>query len=141
MAKNPFIGAWRLMSIEVERADGQVCPPSGQDSTGYIIYSEDGYMSAVIMQPNRPRFTSATLREGSTEEKAAAADTYMSYCGRYEIRGDTVFHHVAASLFPNWIGVGLERNFKFAGNRLILSPPARLVDGVQQTSRLIWERV
>lgn len=141
MGKNPFVGTWRLVSSEVRSADGQVSYPRGQDAVGYIIYSEDGYMSAVIMPANRTKFAAETLREGSTEEKATAADTYLSYCGKYEVQGEKVIHHVEASLFPNWIGADLERTFQFDGNRLILSPPPRLVDGRQQTSHLTWERV
>ena len=141
MAKNPFVGTWRLVSLEVRTSDGQVSYPRGRDVVGYIIYSGDGYMSVVIMPANRPKFVAETLREGSIEEKAAAADTYQSYCGRYEIQGEKVIHHVEASLFPNLLGVSRERAFKFDGNRLILSPPPSLVGGIEQTSHLTWERV
>ena len=95
------------MLLEVRRADVEVSYPMGHDTVGRLIYSEDGYMSAVIMPANRPKFAADSLREGSTEEKAAA-DTYMSYCGKYEVRGEKVFHHVEASLFPT--GSVLPRN-------------------------------
>ena len=141
MVKNPFVGTWRLVSSEVRSADGHISYPRGRNPVGYIIYSEDGYMSAVIMPANRPKFAAETLIEGSTDEKAAAADTYLSYCGKYEVQGEKVIHRVEASLFPNWIGTALERTFQLDGNRLILIPPPRLVNGRQQTSHLTWERV
>jgi hypothetical protein len=78
---------------------------------------------------------------GSTEEKVAAADTYISYCGRYEIQGDKVIHSIEVSFFPNWIGVKQERIFEFDGDRLSLSTLPALLDGKQQTAHMIWKRV
>jgi hypothetical protein len=46
------------------------------------------------MRGCKPAFVDDLL-SGSTEEKAQAAGTYVSYCGRYEFRGE----------FPNWVGV------------------------------------
>ena len=140
MDKNAFIGTWKMVSFVVERG-GQISYPRGKDAVGYIIYSEDGFMSAVIMPANRPRFAADTLASGSDQEKAAATDSYMSYCGRYEIQGNKVVHHVEASLFPNWIGTDLERTFEFDDDRIILSPPPRVVDGIKQSSHLTWERI
>jgi hypothetical protein len=109
------------------------------------MYSEDGYMSVAFMSANRPKFASGgrggTTRGGKTEEKAAAADTYQSYCGKYEVQGDKVIHHIEVSLLPNWGGVDQARFFEFEGNRLLLSTPPFLVAGIQQTAHLIWERV
>lgn len=92
------------------------------------------------MTANRPRFASGDAGGGTTEERLAAADTYLSYCGRYEVRPDKVIHHVEVSLFPNWIGMDQERFFEFDGDRLSLSTPPFLVSGKQQSARLIWER-
>ena len=98
-------------------------------------------MSVAIMGPNRSEFTSGDIKRGSTEEKAAAADIYISYCGRYKTQGDAVIHHIELSLFPNWVGVDQKRFLQFDGNRLLLSTPPILVEGTEQTSHLIWERV
>jgi hypothetical protein len=94
-----------------------------------------------IMGSNRSEFASGDIKGGSTEEKAAAADTYISYCGRYEVQRDTVIHHIELSLFPNWVGVDQKRALQFDGNRLLLSTPPILVEGTERTSHLIWERV
>lgn len=141
MTQNPFVGTWRLISWEYRSADDQVSNPFGQDFVGYIMYSEDGYMSVAIMSANRPKFASGDLWGGTTEEKVAAADTYVSYCGKYEVQGDKVIHYIDVSFFPNWSGVDQIRFFEFKGNRLSLSTPPFLVAGIQQTAHLIWERV
>ena len=142
MESNPLIGTWRLISWENRSVDGQkISYPLGKDAVGYIMYNEGGYMFVAIMRPNRVRFAAGDLLGGSTEEKTQAIDTYVSYCGRYEINGDTVIHHVDLSLFPNWVGVEQERLVELRGDRLTLSTRPILLGGVQRTAHLTWERV
>lgn len=141
MKSNPLIGTWRLVSWENRSSDGRVSYPLGEDAVGYIMYTEDGYMSVAIMPPGRVKFAAEDLLGGSQQERAWAAGTYVSYCGRYEFRGDTVVHQVELSLFPNWIGVEQERLVELRENRLTLSTRPILLSGKQQTARLIWERV
>jgi hypothetical protein len=122
--------------------DGQkISYPFGKEAVGYIMYNEDGYIFVAITCPNRERFAAGDLLSGSTEEKAHAASTYVSYCGRYELQEDRVIHHVDVSLFPNWVGVDQERLVELTANRLALSTRPILLAGIQQTAHLIWERV
>ena len=142
MTSNPLISTWKLISWETRSVDGQqISHPLGKDAVGYIMYNEDGYMLVAIMRANRAKFAARDLLRGSTEEKAQAADTYVSYCGRYEFQGDTVVHHVDLSLFPNWVGVRQERLVELTGNRLTLSTRPILLGDEPQTAHLIWERV
>jgi hypothetical protein len=142
MTSKPLIGTWRLISWENRSlVDGQVSYPLGKDATGYIMYNEDGYMFVAIMSPNRLKFAADDLLSGTKEEEAQAEETYVSYCGRYEFKGETVVHHVELSLFPNWVGGEQERLVEVRANRLTLSTPPILLRGIQQTAHLIWERV
>ena len=141
MAQNSFIGTWRLVSFEHRSADGQISYPWGQDAVGYLMYNKDGYMFVAAMSVNHRKFASEGLKRANTKDKTAAPDTYRSYCGRYEVKGDTVIHHIEVSSFPDWIGVDQERIFKFDGERISLSSPPVLINGMQQTPHLIWERV
>ena len=141
MTTNALVGTWRLLSWETRSVDGHISYPFGQDAVGYITYNPDGYMFVAIMRPNRAKFVTGDLLRGSTEEKAQAAESYASYCGRYEFQGDRVMHYVELSLFPNWIGLSQERLVELAGNRLTLSTRPILLDGKQQTAHLVWERV
>ena len=140
MTQNQLVGTWQLVSCELRGADNQVTYPYGKDAAGYLMYTRDGYMSVSIMTANRPKFATKELVGGNIEEKAAAAETYLSYCGTYEIQVDRVIHHVEVSLFPNWISVGQERILELSGDRLSLSTPPFLANGKQQTAHLIWER-
>jgi hypothetical protein len=141
MTSYPLIGTWRLISWENRNADGHISYPLGKDAVGYIIYNRDGYMFVAIMRANRAKFAAGDLLSGSIEEKAHAAGTYVSYCGRYDFRGETVVHHVDLSLFPNWVGVDQERLVEVRGNRMTLSTRPILLEGVQRTAHLIWEHV
>ena len=142
MAANPLVGTWRLVSWENrDVVDGRLDYPLGRDAVGYIMYGEDGYMSVAIARPGRAVFAAEDLFGGSSGERARAAETYVSYCGTYEFRGDTVVHRVELSLFPNWVGVEQERLVEFVGDRLVLSTRPILLGGVQRTAHLIWEAV
>jgi hypothetical protein len=90
-------------------------------------------MSVTFMSVGRPNFKSKDLRGGSIEEKVGAADTYFSYCGKYEIRGEKVVHHIEASLYPNWTGEDQERFYTFDGDQLILSTPPLPIQDMEQT--------
>jgi hypothetical protein len=141
MTENPLVGAWRLLSCEFRGADGQIRYPFGRDLAGYILYGQDGYMSVAIMGGDRPTFAAGDIRDGTVEEKVAASDTYISYCGRYDIQGDRVIHHIEVSFFPNWVGADQERFFELDGDQLSLRTPLLLVNGVQQAGYLVWKRV
>jgi hypothetical protein len=140
MPSNPLVGTWRLISWENRTVDGEISHPLGENASGYIAYTDDGYVFVAIMSPARVPFVAGDLLSGSRAEKASAAETYVSYCGRYDFRGDTVTHHVELSLFPNWVGVAQERLVKTSGDRLVLSTRPLLLEGRQQTAHLLWER-
>ncbi len=88
--KNPLVGTWRPVFFEVRGQDGEALYPLGDNPVGYLMYGQEGYMQVAMMKANRPRINAETLLLASTEEKAEAAATYVSYCGRYEIKDDRV---------------------------------------------------
>jgi hypothetical protein len=65
-----------------------------------------------------------------------AMTSFLSYCGTYEIRGNTVVHKVKAAMVPDWIGTDLKRDFVFSENTLTLT--AR--DDSGNVMDLVWER-
>ncbi len=134
------VGTWHLQRWETHHPDGRITWPLGPDAVGYLFYTPDGYMSVAMMQANRPAFAEGDLLGGTPEEKAAAASSYVTYCGRYEVGDGTVIHHVDVSLFPNWVGVDQERFVEVKGDELtITTRPLRI--GGETINRLVWERV
>ncbi len=142
MSGNLLIGTWKLVSFEYRSEDGEVTYPLGRDALGYLIYAPDGYMAASMMAANRPRFASADANRATIEEKAAAEDTYIAYCGPYEIRDEEgkVIHHAELSLRPNATGEDQERFFRLDGDRLTISSAPALRNGKLRSAHLIWER-
>ena len=140
MTTNPLIGTWRLISYEARTGDGKVSYPLGQNPSGFILYSEDGYMSVTMMSANRTSYASSDLTGGTPEEKLSASDTYFSYSGKYTFEGDRVLHHVEVAFFPNRVGTTQVRHLILSGNTVTLRTPAMLINGEQQTAELVWQR-
>ncbi|MCH8089837.1 MAG: lipocalin-like domain-containing protein [Chloroflexi bacterium] len=136
-----FIGTWRLLSCELRTADGDISYPYGRDARGYITYTADGYMSVSIMSDGRRNFADGDLLGGTVEEKLAAAESYISYCGKYQVREDRVIHNIEVASFPNFVGDSQERLFQFSAGRLSLSTVPILFEGKQRTAHVVWERV
>ena len=135
-----LVGTWTLASWEVVDADGGVERPFGPAPVGYITYTSDGFMAVAFMPSDRKPFAAADILGGSPDEKCAAVETYISYCGRYEVQGDQVYHHIEASLFPNWTGVTQERIVNLQGDTVRLSTPPLLIKGKVRTAHLVWRR-
>ena len=128
-----------MVSVDTRREDGTL-HRSGK-RTGYLIYSAEGYMSVAFMKEDRPDFASGDIRGGTVEEKIEAFNGYISYCGTYQVKDDSIYHNIVVSLFPNWIGEKQERYYKFEEDRLTLSTPLQLVGGMMLSTHLVWERV
>ena len=137
-----FAGAWRLVSTEQRLADGakRPNPAYGPNGVGYLIYSDTNRMCAVLMDPSRPRWSSATAP--SEQEVRSALNGFAAYCGTYEVNEEQgfVIHHVEIDKVPNMIGTDRKRYFAFSGDRLVLRPAPPLPNGVVEYS-LTWERI
>jgi hypothetical protein len=142
LTREQFIGVWKLVSWENHLADGTVSYPFGEDALGCLCYWDNGFMATEIMTADRlPQRSSEDLFEGTTEEKAAMMRTFLAYCGRFEVSGATVIHHIEIGSFPNWVGKGHVRSARFDGpDRLVLSLPMP-IGGVEQMAYFTWQRI
>ena len=136
-----LIGTWRLASAQSIDHAGVTSDLYGERPVGYIVYALDGYMSVIITTGNRPDFAVDDVLSGSSDERATAAATCLSYAGRYELIDEQVVHSIEVSLFPNWVGQQQRRYVELTGERLTLSTGWLLVGGRQQRGFLVWERV
>ncbi len=143
-AAKPFIGSWRLVSIE---GHPRVGTPRVRDRpTGIIMYDASGWMSVQIaMKADRKPFAA---KAGSVEEKAAAYDSYVAYYGTYTVdtKAGTVTHHLEDRLEPGGRGVDNIRYFEFQGpDRLVLMPvedgKGGRISRKDATYKLTWERI
>jgi len=141
---NKLVGTWKLVSIHDHNPNS---PYREYNPTGYIIYGSTGKMAVQITRrSDRARFAEQEIAKATTDEKAAAFDSYAAYYGTYTINetAGTITHHLEGSLNPNEVGKDLVRYFKLAGNRVTLIP-VETNDGRPASSpptrSLTWERV
>jgi hypothetical protein len=139
-ALSGLVGRWRLVAWEITHGPDETMRPLGDDAHGLLIYTADGSMAAQITAADRKPLGSADPLGGSEPERAAAYSTCLAYCGRYEVRGETVVHTVEVSLFPDWAGAQQVRVFELAGDHLTLRTPPIDVGDATVTAELRWVR-
>jgi hypothetical protein len=132
------IGAWSLVSFDVDEGKGGEKPRFGPEPVGYLIYSADARMAAVLAGTHRPYLNSPSGASASEADRTEALLNFLAYAGRYDIRGDRVFHHVEVAVFTNLIGVTLERQFKVEGDRLTIRTLPPEIWG--SSNVLVWKR-
>jgi Lipocalin-like domain len=147
ITNNPLLGSWQLVRWDITYGDGR--PPSlpyGEQATGLIVYTGDGFMSACIAAACRAPMSSASVRSAPEAERLAAFESYFQYAGRYELRrsatGLQVVHRVSHSLNPNFVGSEQVRNVAFdAVDVLTLSASDTVPNSaVARHHRLMWKR-
>ena len=106
-----LVGAWRLVSLEQEGADGKI---HRADSTGLLVFTRDGHMSVQVMDRNPPAQAPAGPEQYSQ-------GGYEASFGTYEIDDAHTFtFHVEGALVRTLIGKDLPRAFDFSGNQLVV---------------------
>jgi hypothetical protein len=138
---NQLVGTYRLLSMEHYADDGEVGRPFGDSPEGFITYTPEGYMLAIISRPDRAPFREGDILGGSEAEQAAAFLSASSFAGRYEVRDNQVVHYLEAATFPNWKGTTQARDFELTGTHLTLYPPKLLMEGKLRSSRVHFERL
>ncbi len=131
-------GTWKLVSALSTTSKGERNEtPYGLDPVGFLTYSPDGRVTALISHGARKRLPVAA----GTEEQAEAFNTFLAYAGRYTLTGDEVAHHVDISSIQNYVGKDLVRTVKFQGDQITLVTPPTRLNGKTQIIELIWRRL
>jgi hypothetical protein len=136
-----FIGTWKLVSASrVEHPSGVKVDQLGANPAGFLSYGADGRMLALLVRGDRNRPERFPV---SDEEAAGLFRSLVSYGGRYEVKGDEVFHYVDISANEIWTGSDQQRFYRFDGDRLSLSTPVNPdpIDGKMSVRSMLWEKV
>jgi Lipocalin-like domain len=136
-----LVGTYRLLTMEDYADDGEVSRPFGDSPEGFITYTPEGYMLAILSRPDRAPFEGGDILGGSPEEQSAAFLSASSFAGRYEVRDNQVVHTLEAATFPNWKGTTQPRRFELTDTHLTLFPPKLLMHGKMRSSRVHFERI
>ncbi len=130
-----LLGAWRLESWALVYEDGRAPEyPLGPDALGFIMYTSDGHVSAMLSRAGRAKFAT-----GDAADKSRAYDDSFAYAGRYEVRDGAVFHSIEVSTNPALPGFTSTRTITLEGDRLTLTGPDFLPN-VPRYQRIIWRR-
>jgi hypothetical protein len=136
-----LLGTWTLVSaVREEIPSGAKTDMFGQDPHGFINYSPEGRMIALITR--RDRKAAANGRPTPTEAEALFR-SMLSYAGTFTVEGDVVTHHVDISWNQSFTGGTQKRHFKLDRDRLILSTPQSHdpIDGKLSVRHMTWQRV
>ena len=139
IAEESVVGVWRFVKEIDYRSDGsqiELVPPDGY--MGQIIYTADGFMSAQIF----PRGRTWKPARATLKDLKSTLDLSTSYFGRYEIDPvkKQVTHKVAGNLDPTAETTNYVRNFKFAGDTLILTGTWEY-NGEKLNFEITWQRI
>jgi hypothetical protein len=133
-----LVGTWKLVSASSTTSAGSRSEtPYGDSPMGFLTYTGDGRVSAMISYDGRKPLSVGA----GTEEKAEAFNTFLAYAGQYTLNGDKVIHHVEVSSIQNYVERDLVRSVKFQGDQIVLVTPPTRVNGKTQTIELTWQRV
>jgi hypothetical protein len=136
--KGQLVGAWTLLSWEQKKGDGSKVERYGTSPKGIAFFDAGGRYIITVMRPDRAKYASNALWQGTTEENKETADGTITYFGTYSINeaDSSIAIHIEGSSFPNWNGTIQKRFVAIAGDQLTLTvrpPGGDVVD-------VIWRR-
>ncbi|WP_108875569.1 lipocalin-like domain-containing protein [Roseibium album] len=140
MSELTLVGTWSLIAWFNQDEDGRRVYPLGEDATGYISYSQDGFVFVHMMASNRTQYATNDPFGGTVQEDTAAIKSQITYAGPYEYKQDHVIHRVTQASCPNWVGTEQIRQVEMSGDRLRLSAANALFQGQTVTAYVDWCR-
>ena len=137
---NPILGTWKLQSLVFDAmATGQRSRPFGDHPDGYLGYSRDGRMYAILVAQDRPKSDAVLLTD---EEKVKLLESMSAYAGTYTADGEKVVHHVDTSWNGSWTGTDQVRFYKLDGDFLtITTAPLTSFSREEVEVVLVWKKV
>jgi hypothetical protein len=134
-------GTWRLIAASATSGGDRNDAPYGPNPSGFITYTGDGRVMAIISHSGRKPLASGDRISASVDERAEAFATSFSYAGRYSLAGDRIVHRVEIASVQNWVDTDLVRLVRVQNNRITLTTPPISVGGQIRTTELVWERI
>ena len=139
--RDRIVGTWKLVATEQTMKDGTTrpFPLYGANCKGFLMYQRDGYMSAVLINPDRLKWADPAYP--TAEEKLAAAEGTFAYCGRYEIdvKQKHIVHLPEVATDPAFVGSRQIRPYTFEDGRLLFSDVERN-DLAAAAWKIVWEK-
>jgi hypothetical protein len=110
-----LVGVWKLISYQTEFQDGSPKRAMfGEHPTGYIIFTREGRLMAVIEAEDRKA-------PATDSDRANLLKTLVAYSGKYRIEGNQWIARIDTAWNPAWDGTDQVRSFQIVGNRLTVT--------------------
>lgn len=147
--REELIGAWRLVTIQVDGPDGRHEDPFYRAvDSGLLVYDPSGWVSVQISGATRPAVAVPAARLASRDDRRTAAlkarlfDSYYAYFGRwdFDVSTSVVTHHATGSVYPSEVGASYAQHVALDGTRLIFSRSQPGPAGPTVQTK-VWERV
>ena len=143
MTLDDIIGSWRLVRAVQVFDDGTEVDEFGQQADGYLCYTAQGTVSAVLGSTARADLVARDPQSGTPDEYAEAARRFIAYAGRFTLDSElgNVTHHIDVSLYPNWQNEDQPRRLLIDQGQLAITASDRVTaDGRTFHVELHWRR-
>jgi len=136
--KEQLVGTWTLLSWEQKKGDGTRVERYGTSPKGIAVFDAGGRYIITVMRPDRAKYASNALWQGTPDENKETADGTIPYFGTYSVSDvdSSITVHVEGSSFPNWNGTDQKRFVAIAGEQLTLTVRPAAGDVVD----VVWKR-
>lgn len=134
-------GTWSLQSFVRETTDShERYDQLGPNPKGYIGYSPDGRMYALLTSGNRVR---PQQIPPSIEEQSELFQSEIAYAGTYTVEGNKVTHHLDVASDEGRVGSDQVRFFRLEGDVLTITtaPNKSPIDGRDGIGILVFKKV
>ncbi|MGB7847116.1 MAG: lipocalin-like domain-containing protein [Candidatus Acidiferrum sp.] len=142
--RDKLMGTWKLVSAKITTDKGEVRDSWGPNPAGFLTYTEDGRMSALLTLGNRKPLSVSDFISAPEAERAEAFASMTAYAGKFTFTGNKVIHHVEAASMPNDVGSALEREVvELNADRLVLRVAKPYLRGgmMVRSQELTWKRI
>lgn len=139
VSADDILGSWLMVDrgTDSEEDQAQARVRYGDNPQGFMIFSPDGWMNAIVCWGDRPALSGnpAWHSDALGEDKASAFDTYLSYGGTWTVEDGTLTTKVRFALNPGWVGGEQIRGLEMSDDghlTLLLSrawPDGRVMNG------------
>jgi hypothetical protein len=83
--KEQLVGTWTLLSWQQKKGDGTRVERYGTSPKGIAFFDAGGRYIITVMRPDRAKYASNALWQGTADENKETADGTITYFGKYSI--------------------------------------------------------
>ena len=137
-----FVGAWALESFTEMLSDGSSVEPMGRSPQGFLLYTEEGMVSAQLTGPTSGSYELPSREARESHGNPKNETPYIGYCGTFTVNEDVqeIVHIPLVAHDRSLVGKALRRKFHFNADRLTLTiSTPEAIEGTTE-SRLVWCR-